>query len=175
MRSIIVVHNEAIKYLILSMFVANWIFIEVMVFNLVFEVKTGFTFTYFYLGFIVFGIYLMIYAISPRKWTDNQAFRISELGIVDHSSWISLGAVRWSEIAYIERIKYFNIDVIKVYLNEPKQKLASKSLTVLMMNRIKKKIWGTPLIISASFYETNIESIFETLKNYTEVKNNSTY
>ncbi len=110
---------------------------------------------------------VLLFAIAPYRWNDHQAIRISSLGILDASSNVAIGRIQWEDISHIKRHRKGNVDMIKIYLKEPQKFIKRTNPLITLIIWVKWMVWGTPFVISASFYETSINDIYETLMQYT--------
>lgn len=100
-----------------------------------------------------------------RKLADKKpGLTLNKLGIVDNSSAVAMGTIRWEDIEAIEVTQTFNqkflICIVKnpeVYLNKTSNPLWKKTL------KMNYKTYGSPIAISSNALQIKFNNLFELL------------
>lgn len=128
--------------------------------------ELNFLFAYIGIPFFSLGIVYLVYRLVIKK----PVFVIDKIGILDQSSLLSVGIIRWDEIESIEAVKIANTNFMGV---NPKDKDAF----LARLNPIKKFFLSMNLNMGQSLINIPLESfgldfdqVASKLKEYSEVK-----
>lgn len=112
-------------------------------------------------------IYLIIFSQVIIKRT---GLIISSEGIIDHSSMVSVGLIRWKDILRIRKFQVNSITFLLIDVNKPEEYLLGLNKLKLWWIKINAKSYGTPISISTVFLNckfTELENhIKEAHENY---------
>lgn len=104
----------------------------------------------------VFGIFGVIFfglaaLYAGRKYADtSMGLRITDEGLIDHTSVFRFGLVEWADIQSFETKKMGNVSVILVYLNSPELYIERIPSPVFQKAAVKNhQVYGTPLFINS--------------------------
>ena len=106
-----------------------------------------------------------------RKLFDNSVgLTISEEGITDNSSAVSVGLIEWQDITGVETLEIASNKILLVHTNNP-EKYMERAYNFFSRKAMQAnyKMYGTPLSITANAlqikYKELEQLIYETLEN----------
>ncbi len=163
MRINAIIHKDAVKYLVLAIIVVNCVFLEIIIVSLLINNFEDFPANFAFLIGLTIFLSLIAVMISPKNWKSEVAFKITESGLIDASTYLSLGHVAWEDVKSIKRVKRFNMDQIRVYLYCPQKYISKKSIFSRCLITLKMLLFKTPITISSSMYRNNIDHTYAVL------------
>ena len=90
-------------------------------------------------------------------------FTITESGIIDNITFISMGKIPWEDIDDIALDRYRGMDILLIGITDPdKYSSGMKSIYRAAFNGYIKK-WNTPLVISEKRVDYDLESLRDLL------------
>ena len=123
------------------------------------------------IGFVICFITLIVFVkvVLSRKL----GLTINNDGIIDSSSYISKGLIKWDDIVSIKRIEVMSTKFLLIGVKNPERYVDNET------NKIKKRFlqvnlkkYGTPITISSTTLEYDFEKLEKVLLNaYKEYKN----
>lgn len=122
------------------------------------------------LSILFFGVCLIL--LLKSIFTNKFNLVINEKGIIDNSSYVSVGMVLWDDITSIKSISVMSTNFLIINVKDPNKYIS-------IQNTMKKKIlkrtlttYGTPITISSNTLAYNFDELEEiVLKFYNEYKN----
>ena len=125
--------------------------------------------------YIVNGLLLLIplfYTLTAGvnylyvMFNSNATLVIDDDGVKDNMTIYSIGRVKWSDIASIERRHLLKIDVLLIKLKDPYSVLANQQWWKRMhLKRALKKL-GTPMVISSRLINYNIKDLEREIRKH---------
>ena len=123
------------------------------------------------IGFVICFITLIVFVkvVLSRKL----GLTINNDGIIDSSSYISKGLIKWDDIVSIKRIEVMSTKFLLIGVKNPERYVDNET------NKIKKRFlqvnlkkYGAPITISSTTLEYDFEKLEKVLLNaYKEYKN----
>jgi hypothetical protein len=90
-------------------------------------------------------------------------FTITESGIIDNITFVSMGKIPWGDIDDIALDRYRGMDILLIGITDPdKYSSGMKPIYRSVFNRYIKK-WNTPLVISEKRVDYDLESLRDLL------------
>jgi hypothetical protein len=90
-------------------------------------------------------------------------------GIIEHSGGIgAVGRVAWQEILGIQSISVSGQKWLAVFVNEPEKYLSEGNILKRLFRRMNHRIYGTPILISASSLKVKYEDLDEQIRDFLE-------
>jgi hypothetical protein len=90
-------------------------------------------------------------------------FTITEFGIIDNITFVSLGKIPWDDIDDIALDRYRGMDILLIGIRDPdKYSSGMRPVSKAVFNRYIKK-WNTPLVISEKRVDYDLESLRDLL------------
>lgn len=175
MKATTIIHNDAVKYLVLAIIVCNCVFIEIIMVSLIVNKYEYFPVNFVWLGLVVTLLTFIAISIAPKDWKTDIAFKITDQGLVDQSTYLSLGYIPWSDIRKVRRIKRYNMDQIRVYLVDSQKYRAKKRPFARFLLSIKNFFFRTPIVISGSFYVTKLDTAYAAIDSYVQSQPSSIF
>lgn len=175
MKATTIIHNDAVKYLVLAIIVCNCVFIEIIMVSLIVNKYDYFPVNFLWLGLVITLLSFLAVSIAPKDWKTDVAFKVTEKGLIDQSTYLSMGYIPWEDIRKVRRIKRFNIDQIRVYLVDSHKYRSKKRPFARFLLSIKTFFFRTPIVISGSFYNTKMEIAFAAIDSYVQSQPSSIY
>lgn len=121
------------------------------------------------LGLLFFGFAL--YSMIQKKILDgNIGIIINDEGIIDNSSFVSVGLIKWEDIVSIEKSNVVSTSFLLIKVKDPKKYIdATKGIKSKLLKG-NYNSYGTPISISANFINcsfTQLENvILNSFENY---------
>lgn len=119
----------------------------------------------FIAGIICILFFGLCFFFIVKKLADSSpGLVISDEGILDNSSGISAGAIKWTEIKNISAIKIYRQRLIMLHLKDPQHYLEKQKSSMkrkLMANNYKR--YGTPVSISSNGLKISFNELLATL------------
>lgn len=126
----------------------------------------------FYKACAVVGLLFFGYAavsFVARLRDKGPGFVIDEEGIIDHSSAIAVGRVRWDEIQAISVVLIGSQRLIVIHVFEPKKFIEQESSLNRNLNATNLKLTGSPINISPNTLRINFDELYQLLSNEFEL------
>lgn len=101
-----------------------------------------------------------------KKMTDNKAgFVITDEGIIDNSSGVSVGVVKWTDIQDIQQSNVMSQRFLTLVVQNP-QEYIDRETSFLKRKAMQMNFnsYGSPISISANALDTDFEKLSELLK-----------
>lgn len=115
-------------------------------------------------GILFFGLIVLV--MLPKLFTSNPALIISEDGLIDNTSGVSVGLILWSEI---KKIKYQhsgnNTFLVPTVKNPTKFINSQKNPIKKMAIKINNKISGTPIHVLVSILDIDLSTLNSLIYN----------
>ena len=175
MKSTPIIHNDAVKYLVLAIIVCNCVFVEIILVSFIVNKYDFFPINFLWLALVIALISLIAFSIAPRDWKSDVAFKITDAGLIDQSTYLSLGHIPWEDIAKVKRVKRYNLDQIRVYLHDSHKYRSKKRPFARFLLSIKTMVFKTPIVISGSFYVTKMDEAYAAIENRIQSQHSSIY
>ncbi|ULQ57112.1 hypothetical protein KJS94_02735 [Flavihumibacter rivuli] len=118
---------------------------------------------FFVIGLSALLFFGLVALVMLMKIFSNKAgMTITDEGMIDNASGISVGFIGWNEIKKIQYTQNGNFTTLVVFVKKPEKYLERESnfLKRLAM-RMNHKISGSPIHITASFLDINLYTLNE--------------
>ncbi|MEF9477790.1 hypothetical protein OWR28_08830 [Chryseobacterium sp. 1B4] len=97
---------------------------------------------------------------------------INEKGIIDNSSYVSVGMILWDDITSIKSISVVSTKFLIINVKDPNKYINNQNTTKQKLLRRTLKTYGTPISISSNTLAFNFDELESTiLKFYHKYKN----
>lgn len=119
---------------------------------------------------LFFGICLMF--LSKSIFSRKFNLVINEKGIIDNSSYVSVGMILWDNITSIKSISVVSTKFLIINVKDPDKYINSQNATKQALLKRTLKTYGTPISISSNTLAFNFDELESTiLKFYHKYKN----
>ncbi|WP_079240581.1 STM3941 family protein [Chryseobacterium indologenes] len=119
---------------------------------------------------LFFGLCLII--LIKSLLTKKFNLIINEKGIIDNSSYVSVGLIFWNDINSIKRIDVVSTKFLIINVKDPNKYLNKQSGIKRKILERTNKIYGTPISISSATLSYNFDEFEKTISEfYNEYKN----
>jgi hypothetical protein len=111
-----------------------------------------------FIGFLLFGWVTVALVIKQSKNEIN--LTVDDFGILDNSNLVKIGLIEWKDILEIKKHNLMSSKLILINVNNPEkyiEKAESKYQAFLIKSNIK--MYGTPITISTSLLNCNLEKL----------------
>ncbi|PWN63542.1 hypothetical protein C1631_021405 [Chryseobacterium phosphatilyticum] len=140
------------------------IFVSVIFRNIIFIRIVGI------ISIIFFGLCLIF--LTKVFLTKKINLIISKEGIVDNSSYVSVGAIFWDDIISIKRIDVMSTKFLIINVKDPNKYLNTQSGIKRKLLQKTFKTYGTPISISSNTLAYNFDELEKVIfKFYNDYKN----
>lgn len=118
---------------------------------------------------LFFGLCLII--LIKSLLTKKFNLIINEKGIIDNSSYVSVGAIFWSDINSIKKIDVMSTKFLLINVKDPNKYLNKESGIKRKILERTYKTYGTPISISSNTLSYNFDELEKAIsKFYNEYK-----
>jgi hypothetical protein len=121
------------------------------------------------LGFTFFGLCLVYYVKSMFK--RKPALIVNQEGLIDQSTYIGAGLVRWDEIADIDFVSFGGQTYLGIYTMDPDLIVDRSSPFKKMLNRMNKGLLATQVNIPVKILDCSMDELVETISKYWQKAN----
>ncbi len=111
------------------------------------------------ISIIIFGLCLLFYikALINRK----PALIVTDEGIIDHSSYIYAGMVKWKQIEHIDFINYGGQVFLGIYTYDPELIIARTSGFKSILNKVNTRLLPAQVHISVKNLNCSIDELVD--------------
>ncbi|NDI99817.1 hypothetical protein GWA97_12075 [Flavobacterium sp. LaA7.5] len=107
---------------------------------------------------IIMGIISSIYSLMSL-FNRKHSLIINDKGIIDNSSGVSVGLIKWSDIINIEITRVKSTKFILLFVQNPEQYINNSKSFKRFLLKSNHKMYGTPLSISSTSLQYNFEDL----------------
>jgi hypothetical protein len=149
---------------LLFIFLGGWLAINPdkfvsTIFKNLFFIRTAGIVALLFFGFILLTI------IKKRLSDKNMGIIINELGIIDNSSFVSVGLIKWEDIISIEKSNVLSTKFLLIKVKNPEYYInISTGIKSKLLNG-NYKSYGTPISISSNFISCSFSQLEDILSN----------
>ncbi len=116
------------------------------------------------IGFLFFGFVLVL--LIKKVFFGKIGIIINEIGIIDNSSYVSVGVIKWEDIKSIEKREVASTRFLLIYVQNPKNYIdKNKNKIKIKLLKANNNSYGTPISISSNFIDCHFEILEETIRN----------
>ena len=125
------------------------------------------------LGLSFFG--LALFMIIKKKIFDKHiGIEINEEGIIDNSSFVGVGLIKWEDIISIDKRNVQSTRFLLINVRNPQHYISNSSRFKSKLLNGNYKVYGTPISISANFINCTFTQLEEiVLNNFERFKKNN--
>lgn len=118
---------------------------------------------------------LILFTLINKYFRDKDSgIIISKKGIIDNSSYVGVGLIKWEDIISIEQSMVNSTKFILIKTKNPKKYLNSPNLLKLKLQKANYNVYGTPISISANFVSCDFNQLEKLILNgFEQYKMNS--
>ncbi|WP_042148720.1 STM3941 family protein [Paucisalibacillus sp. EB02] len=116
------------------------------------------------LGFTFFGLCMVYYVISMFK--RKPALIVNQEGIIDQSTYIGAGLVKWDEIADVDFVSFSGQTYLGIYTLDPELIVERSSSFKKMLNRMNKGLLDTQVNIPVKILDCSMDELVETIRKF---------
>ncbi|QIY90532.1 STM3941 family protein [Chryseobacterium gallinarum] len=118
---------------------------------------------------LFFGLCLIF--LTKSFFTKKINLIINEKGIIDNSSYVSVGMIFWDDITSIERIDVMSTKFLVIYVKDPEKYINIQSNIKKKLLQRNLKTYGSPISISSNTLTCSFNELEKiVLKYYNENK-----
>ena len=111
-------------------------------------------------GLLTAGFSVLTFSAALRKLIDQKPGLVFvNDGILDNSSAVSAGLIRWEEIDSIHQIEVTSQKFLAILVKDPKKYLSRGNLFQRFLNKQNAKLCGTPITISSNTLQIKFEDL----------------
>ena len=123
--------------------------------------------------FVIRYIIVLAKEYLRLRFDRKAGFTITESGIIDNITFVSMGKIPWDDIDDIALDKYRGMDILLIGITDPnKYSSGMRPMCRAVFNQYIKK-WNTPLVISEKRIDYNLENLRDLLLIHSTSKINS--
>lgn len=112
---------------------------------------------------ILFFGYCAVY-IAHKLPEKEPGLILNEQGLIDHSSAVSVGLIRWSDIVNLSVIEIHRQKIILLEVANPEEYIDCESDAMARQAmQMNQDLYGTPLCISANTLQISFDALFTML------------
>ncbi len=111
------------------------------------------------LDFVVFALCTIYWVRSMIK--RKPALIITTEGIIDQSTYLAAGLIKWEEIADIDLVQFSNQTFLGIYTLDPDLIINRSNSLKSMMNRMNKGLLATQVNIPIKILDCSVEELIE--------------
>jgi len=89
---------------------------------------------------------------------------INHEGIIDNSSALSAGLIRWDDVVDIDVLNLSGQKMVMIKLRNPNQILSRQSILKRIVMKLNENFFGSPVFITPNILNCNFEELYDTLK-----------
>lgn len=89
---------------------------------------------------------------------------IDEEGILDNSSYVAVGLIKWSDIKSIRKSNVSSTEFLLIDINNPDEYINRKKGLKKILLKMNYKSYGTPISISSNFVECDFHKLETVIK-----------
>ncbi|KRN88351.1 STM3941 family protein [Ligilactobacillus ceti] len=118
------------------------------------------------IGGLVFFGYIYLHLLRSF-FAENLGLFITEEGIYDNTSTLSIGFIKWNDIMSIQKVRVILTDqkFISIAVKNPLEYISTeKNFIAKWFMKINMKFYGTPVIINSNFLKIDLEGLEYLLK-----------
>lgn len=120
---------------------------------------------------VLFSGFCLI-ALIKSFFTKKFNLIINEKGIIDNSSYVSVGMILWNDIISIKSIDVMSTKFLIIHVKDPSKFINSQSSIKKKLLQRSLKTYGTPISISSNTLSHNFDELEKIiLKFYNKYKN----
>lgn len=113
---------------------------------------------------LFFGLAL-ITLVRKLLFDKNLGIIINEEGIIDNSSFVGVGLIRWEDIISIEKRKVGSTRFLLIFINNPELYITKSNKIKARLLRANFTSYGTPISISSNFVNYSFTKLEVTILN----------
>jgi hypothetical protein len=121
------------------------------------------------LGLIFFGLCMVYWVISMVK--RKPAIIINHEGIIDQSTYIKAGLVKWDEIADIDFVSFSGQTYLGIYTLDPELIIDRSSSFKKMLNQMNKGLLDTQVNIPVKILDCSMDDLTNEINKYWKMAN----
>lgn len=119
---------------------------------------------------VIGGLTFVIFALCTIYWIKSvmkrkPALIITNEGIIDQSTYLAAGLIKWDEIADIDLVQFSNQTYLGIYTLDPDLIINRSSSLKSMMNRMNKGLLATQVNIPIKILDCSVEELIDTISN----------
>jgi hypothetical protein len=115
-------------------------------------------------GFIFFGLCMVYWVKSMVK--RKPALIINREGILDQSTYIGAGLVKWDEIVDVDLVNFGGQTYLGIYTVDPELIINRSSPFKKLLNRLNKGLLNTQVNIPVKILDCSMDNLIETINRY---------
>lgn len=112
--------------------------------------------------FSAFCLILLIKSFLTKKFN----LIINEKGIIDNSSYLSVGMITWDDVTSIKTINVMSTKFLLIHVKNPNNYVNSQSGIKRSILKRNIKSYGTPISISSNTLNYNFQKLENTILQY---------
>lgn len=115
-------------------------------------------------GVLFFG-FALITILKKFLFDDNLGIIINEKGIIDNSSFVSVGLIKWEDIISIEKSRVGSTRFLLIKVKNPENYINVPNRIKSNLLKANYKSYGTPISISANFVSCSFDQLENIILN----------
>lgn len=119
---------------------------------------------------IIGGIDFVFFALCTLYWMKSfvrrkPALIITKEGIIDQSTYLAAGLIKWDEIADIDLVQFNKQTYLGIYTLDPDLIINRSNSIKSLMNRMNKGLLATQVNIPVKILDCSVEELVEMISN----------
>lgn len=139
------------------------LFIIVPELFITFLVKNTLFINFFGVLSVFFFGFILVTLIKKRLFDKNIGIEVNEEGIIDNSSFVSIGLIKWEDIVSIEKSNVMSTHFLLINVKNPENYIKKAKGIKSKLLRGNYKSYGTPISISSNFINCNFAQLEDIL------------
>ena len=116
------------------------------------------------LGIALFGALSLI---NLRKYFDRRpGVVLSEAGLLDNSTSVSVGFVPWSDITGVDTYRTFNQRTLVVRVSDPQKYLGGGNALARYLRKSNLRLCGSPVTITSTVLKIGYDDLMAEIQDY---------